>query len=104
MKDPKHWDYEPFDVIVSNPPYSIKWEGDAKPILINDERFAPGGVLAPKSKADANISVSSYVEPEDTTEKVDINELNLRIADIVAKENVLRAEIDKIVAELAEVG
>ena len=53
---------------------------------------------------DANISVSSYVEPEDTTEKVDINELNQRIADIVAKENALRTEIDKIVAELAEVG
>ena len=53
---------------------------------------------------DANISVSSYVEPEDTTEKVDINELNKRIADIVAKENALRTEIDKIVAELAEVG
>ena len=233
LKDPKHWDYEPFDAIVSNPPYSIKWEGDANPILINDERFAPAGVLAPKSKADlaftmhmlswlstdgtaaivefpgvlyrggaeqkirsyliknnfvdtviqlpdnlffgvsiatciivlkkskadanilfidaskefvhegnknkladdnirhiydawhdrkdvdhfarlvanddildndANISVSSYVEPEDTTEKVDINELNQRIADIVAKENVLRTEIDKIVAELAEVG
>ena len=233
LKDPKHWDYEPFDAIVSNPPYSIKWEGDANPILINDERFAPAGVLAPKSKADlaftmhmlswlstdgtaaivefpgvlyrggaeqkirsyliknnfvdtviqlpdnlffgvsiatciivlkkskadanilfidaskefvhegnknkladdnirhiydawhdrkdvdhfarlvanddildndANISVSSYVEPEDTTEKVDINELNQRIADIVAKENVLRTEIDKIVAELAGVG
>ena len=53
---------------------------------------------------DANISVSSYVEPEDTTEKVDINALNQRIADIVAKENALRTEIDKIVAELAEVG
>ena len=52
LKDPKHWDYEPFDAIVSNPPYSIKWEGDANPILINDERFAPAGVLAPKSKAD----------------------------------------------------
>ncbi|MBS6030487.1 MAG: type I restriction-modification system subunit M [Kocuria rhizophila] len=50
--DPQHWDDEPFDAIVSNPPYSIKWEGDANPLLINDERFAPAGVLAPKSKAD----------------------------------------------------
>ena len=49
---PQHWDDEPFDVIVSNPPYSIKWEGDDNPLLINDERFAPAGVLAPKSKAD----------------------------------------------------
>ena len=50
--DPKHWDDEPFDAIVSNPPYSIRWEGDANPLLINDPRFSPAGVLAPKSKAD----------------------------------------------------
>lgn len=50
--DPRHWDDEPFDAIVSNPPYSIRWEGDANPLLINDPRFAPAGVLAPKSKAD----------------------------------------------------
>ncbi len=50
--DPHHWDDEPFDAIVSNPPYSIHWEGDANPILINDPRFSPAGVLAPKSKAD----------------------------------------------------
>ena len=52
LTDPKHWDDEPFDAIVSNPPYSINWEGDANPILINDPRFSPAGVLAPKSKAD----------------------------------------------------
>lgn len=52
LTDPRHWDDEPFDAIVSNPPYSIKWEGDANPLLINDPRFAPAGVLAPKSKAD----------------------------------------------------
>src|SRR3989344_8565182 len=50
--DPKHWDDEPFDAIVSNPPYSTHWEGDSNPILINDPRFSPAGVLAPKSKAD----------------------------------------------------
>ena len=50
--DPKHWDDEPFDAIVSNPPYSIKWDGDTNPLLINDPRFSPAGVLAPKSKAD----------------------------------------------------
>lgn len=50
--NPIHWDDKPFEAIVSNPPYSIRWEGDANPLLINDERFAPAGVLAPKSKAD----------------------------------------------------
>lgn len=52
LLDPAHWDDEPFEAIVSNPPYSIRWDGDAHPLLINDERFAPAGVLAPKSKAD----------------------------------------------------
>ena len=52
LTDPKHWDDEPFDAIVSNPPYSIRWEGDGNPLLINDPRFSPAGVLAPKSKAD----------------------------------------------------
>jgi len=52
LTKPLHWDDEPFEAIVSNPPYSIKWEGDNSPILIDDERFSPAGVLAPKSKAD----------------------------------------------------
>jgi type I restriction enzyme M protein len=52
LTEPKHWDDEPFDAIVSNPPYSIKWDGDSNPLLINDPRFSPAGVLAPKSKAD----------------------------------------------------
>ncbi|MEK0211879.1 type I restriction-modification system subunit M [Bifidobacterium mongoliense] len=52
LLEPKHWDEEPFEAIVSNPPYSIHWDGDSNPLLINDERFAPAGVLAPKSKAD----------------------------------------------------
>ena len=52
LTDPKHWDDEPFDAIVSNPPYRIKWDGDTNPVLINDPRFSPAGVLAPKSKAD----------------------------------------------------
>lgn len=49
---PMHWDDEPFEVIVSNPPYSIKWAGDDNAVLINDPRYSPAGVLAPKSKAD----------------------------------------------------
>lgn len=229
LTDPYHWDYEPFDAIVSNPPYSTKWEGDSNPVLINDPRFAPAGVLAPKTKADlaftmhmlswlsekgtaaivefpgvlyrggaeqkirkylvennyidtviqlpanlffgvsiatciivlkkckresktlfidasnrfvhegnknklspddikaildefierkeikhfsalvenraildndCNLSVSSYVEAEDTKPETDIVELNERIQRIVARENELRAEIDKIIAEL----
>lgn len=227
--NPKHWDDEPFELIVSNPPYSIKWAGDEKPALINDPRFSPAGVLAPKSKADLafimhslawlapngtaaivcfpgimyrggaeqkireylvvnnfidciiqlpgnlffgtsiatcimvlkrgkkdnnilfidagnecikvtnnnrltqdnikhivdafaareekahfsylagqeevaengwNLSVSTYVEAEDTREKVDIVKLNAEIAEIVAREQVLRCEIDKIIAEI----
>ena len=226
---PQHWDDEPFELIVSNPPYSIKWAGDDNPLLINDPRFAPAGVLAPKSKADLafimhslswlapngtaaivcfpgimyrggaeqkirqylidnnyidcviqlpsnlffgtsiatcimvlkkgkadsrvlfidasnecikvtnnnkltaanidrivdtfanraetphfshpaeydeiagneyNLSVSTYVEAEDSREKVDIVRLNAEIAEIVAREDVLRAEIDKIIAEI----
>lgn len=52
LTNPQHWDDEPFELIVSNPPYSIKWEGDDNPLLISDPRFSPAGVLAPKSKAD----------------------------------------------------
>ncbi len=52
LRDPQFGDEKPFDAIVSNPPYSIKWIGDDDPTLINDDRFAPAGVLAPKSKAD----------------------------------------------------
>ena len=229
LTNPQHWDDEPFELIVSNPPYSIKWAGDDNPLLINDPRFAPAGVLAPKSKADMafimhslswlapngtaaivcfpgimyrggaekkirkylidnnfidciiqlpsnlfygttiatcimvlkkgkkdnkvlfidatnecikvtnnnrltpenidkivytykcrqvsdhfsyladyneivendyNLSVSTYVEPEDTREKVDIVKLNAEIAEIVAREQVLRDEIDKIIAEI----
>jgi type I restriction enzyme M protein len=52
LTDPTHWGDQPFDAIVSNPPYSIKWDGDDNPLMINDPRYSPAGVLAPKSKAD----------------------------------------------------
>ena len=52
LLDPHFGEDRPFDAIVSNPPYSVKWIGSDDPTLINDERFAPAGVLAPKSKAD----------------------------------------------------
>ncbi len=226
---PQHWDEQPMDAIVSNYPYSLKWVGEDDPTLINDPRFSPAGVLAPKSKADLaflmhitswlasdgtaavvsfpgvlyrgaseakirkylvdnnfidaviqlpdnlffgtsiatciivikknkkeaktlfidaskefihegnknklseeniqtilnewverkqihhfsiavdnntiasndyNLSVSTYVEQEDTREKVDIEKLNAELKEIVEKENVLRTKIDKIIAEL----
>jgi type I restriction enzyme M protein len=52
LTDPVHWDDQPFEAIVSNPPYSINWDGDSNPLFIGDPRFSPAGVLAPKSKAD----------------------------------------------------
>lgn len=228
---PQHWDDEPFEAIVSNPPYSTKWAGDDNPLLINDTRFSPAGVLAPKSKADLafvmhslswlstngtaaivcfpgifyrggaeqkirkylvdnnfidciiqlpdnlffgtsiatcimvlkksknenstlfidataecekvtnnnklrdknienilkmftnradiaykarlvqnseiaendyNLSVSTYIEKEDTRQAIDIKSLNKEIAEIVAREQVLREEIDKIIAEIEQ--
>ena len=65
---PVHWNDEPFDAIVSNPPYSIKWAGKTNPILINDERFAPAGVLAPTSKADLAFTMHmlSWLSPKGT--------------------------------------
>ena len=231
LTEPAHWDDEPFEVIVSNPPYSIPWKGSDDPLLINDPRYSPAGILAPKSKADFafimhalswlasngtaaivcfpgimyrggaeqkirkylvdnnkidcviqlpanlffgatistcimvlkhskatndvlfidasnefvkvtnnnklteeniekivtaftarkdseyfakvvpnaqfgseehnyNLSVSTYVEQKDTREKVDIQKLNAEIAEIVAREQVLREEIDKIIQEI----
>ena len=68
LTEPQHWDEEPFDLIVSNPPYSIKWAGKSNPILINDERFSPAGVLAPESKADLAFIMHSlsWLSPEGT--------------------------------------
>ena len=229
LTNPLHWDDEPFELIVSNPPYSINWAGEENALLIDDPRFSPAGVLAPKSKADLafvmhslswlanngtasivcfpgimyrggaeqkirkylidnsfvdciiqlpsnlffgtpiatcimvlkkskpdnttlfidaskecikvtnnnkltaeniehivdyfmaredvphvchratyeeireqeyNLSVSTYVEAEDTREVIDIAKLNAEIEEIVARENVLRCEIQKIIAEI----
>ena len=65
---PAHWNDEPFDAIVSNPPYSIKWAGKSNPILINDERFAAAGILAPESKADLAFTMHmlSWLSPKGT--------------------------------------
>lgn len=68
LTHPEHWNDEPFDAIVSNPPYSIKWAGKENPILINDERFSPAGVLAPSSKADLAFTMHmlSWLSPKGT--------------------------------------
>ena len=195
LTNPAHWDDEPFELIVSNPPYSIKWSGEDNPILINDPRFSPAGVLAPKSKADlafimhslswlapdgtaaivcfpgimyrggaeqkirkylidnnfidciiqlpsnlffgtsiatcimvlkknrndskvlfmdasnefVKVTNNNKLTPENIThivdafrEKVDITELNAKIKEIVDREQVLREEIDKIIAEIED--
>lgn len=66
LTDPRHGNDKPFDAIVSNPPYSINWIGKDDPTLINDDRFAPAGVLAPKSKADFAFIMHSlsYLSPQ----------------------------------------
>ena len=68
LLEPKHADDEPFDAIVSNPPYSTKWIGDDDPKLINDPRFAPAGVLAPKGYADLAFTMHmlSWLSPSGT--------------------------------------
>lgn len=229
LRNPQHRAEAPFELIVSNPPYSIKWEGSDNPLFIKDPRFSPAGVLAPKGKADMafimhalswlanngtaaivcfpgilyrgraeqkirkylvdsnfvdciiqlpanlffgttiatcimvlkknktdkrilfidasnefvkvtnnnkltqknldtivstfadktekpyfsyladyeeicgynyNLSVSTYIAPEDVREKIDIEEVNARIAEVVARENELREEIQRIMEEL----
>ncbi|MGM0520320.1 MAG: type I restriction-modification system subunit M [Campylobacterota bacterium] len=66
LVNPHYGDDKPFDAIVSNPPYSVKWIGSDDPTLINDDRFAPAGVLAPKSKADFAfvLHALSYLSPK----------------------------------------
>ena len=68
LKEPKHEADQPFDCIVSNPPYSITWDGKNDPLNINDERFSPAGVLAPASKADLAfvMHMLSWLSPDGT--------------------------------------
>lgn len=68
LMKPAHWDDEPFDAIVSNPPYSVPWEGKDNPLLINDPRFSPAGILAPKGYADLAFTMHmlSWLSPKGT--------------------------------------
>lgn len=68
LTSPEHLDDRPFDAIVSNPPYSTKWEGNQNPVLVNDERFSPAGALAPRSKADLafTMHILNHLDTEGT--------------------------------------
>ncbi len=98
LLDPKHEDDEPFDAIVSNPPYSTKWVGDSSPLLKNDERFSKaGGVLAPKDKADLAFTMHmlSYLSNQGTAAIVEFpgvlyrGNAEAKIRECLVKENVI---------------
>lgn len=101
LKEPAHWDDEPFDAIVSNPPYSIKWEGKANPLNINDARFSPAGVLAPASKADLAFTMHmlSWLSTEGTAAIVEFPGVLYRggaegkIRDYLVRNNFVEAVI-----------
>ncbi len=97
LLDPKHEDDEPFDAIVSNPPYSTKWVGDNSPLLMNDERFSPAGVLAPKNAADLAFTMHmlSYLSNSGTAAIVEFpgvlyrGNAEAKIRKYLVKENVI---------------
>lgn len=101
LKEPAHWDDEPFDAIVSNPPYSIKWEGKESPLNINDARFSPAGVLAPASKADLAFTMHmlSWLSAEGTAAIVEFPGVLYRggaegkIRDYLVRNNFVEAVI-----------
>ncbi len=101
LKEPAHWDDEPFDAIVSNPPYSIRWEGKANPLNINDARFSPAGVLAPASKADLAFTMHmlSWLSTEGTAAIVEFPGVLYRggaegkIRDYLVRNNFVEAVI-----------
>ncbi|MDU9772720.1 type I restriction-modification system subunit M [Helicobacter pylori] len=97
LLDPKHEDDEPFDAIVSNPPYSTKWMGDSNPLLMNDERFNKAGVLAPKNAADLAFTMHmlSYLSNSGTAAIVEFpgvlyrGNAEAKIRKYLVKENVI---------------
>ncbi|WP_415751478.1 type I restriction-modification system subunit M [Helicobacter pylori] len=97
LLDPKHEDDEPFDAIVSNPPYSTKWVGDNNPLLINDERFSKASVLAPKNAADLAFTMHmlSYLSNSGTAAIVEFpgvlyrGNAEAKIREYLVKENVI---------------
>jgi type I restriction enzyme M protein len=97
LTDPHFADDKPFDAIVSNPPYSVNWIGSSKENVAHFARSVPVAEIAAN---DYNLSVSSYVETEDTREITDITALNAELKTTVAKIDRLRGEIDSIVAEI----
>ncbi|QDY59991.1 type I restriction-modification system subunit M [Helicobacter pylori] len=97
LLDPKHEDDEPFDAIVSNPPYSTKWVGDNNPLLRNDKRFSQAGVLAPKNAADLAFTMHmlSYLSNSGTAAIVEFpgvlyrGNAEAKIREHLVKENVI---------------
>ncbi len=95
LLDPKH--DEPFDAIVSNPPYSTKWVGDSNPLLMNDERFSKAGVLAPKNAADLAFTMHmfSYLSNQGTAAIVEFpgvlyrGNAEAKIREYLVTENVI---------------
>lgn len=101
--DPKHELDEPFDAIVSNPPYSVPWVGDGDPTLINDPRFSPAGVLAPKTKADFafTMHILSWLSTEGTAAIIEfpgvLNRTNNQAEPKIRKYLVSNNYIDTII-------
>ena len=101
LTEPKHQNDEPFDAIVSNPPYSIRWEGSSSKSLIDDERFTKAGILAPQSKADLAFVMHSlsYLSPKGTAAIVSFPGVMYRggaeqkIREYLIKENYINAVI-----------
>ncbi len=97
LLDPKHEDDEPFDAIVSNPPYSTKWVGDNNPLLMNDKRFSPADVLAPKNAADLAFTMHmlSYLSNSGTAAIVEFpgvlyrGNAEAKIREYLVKKNVI---------------
>ncbi|GAA7664649.1 type I restriction-modification system subunit M [Helicobacter pylori] len=97
LLDPQHEDDEPFDAIVSNPPYSTKWVGDNNPLLMNDERFSPAGALAPKNAADLAFTMHmlSYLSNQGTAAIVEFpgvlyrGNAEKKIREYLVKENAI---------------
>ncbi len=97
LLDPKHEDDEPFDAIVSNPPYSTKWVGDNNPLLMNDERFNKAGALAPKNAADLAFTMHmlSYLSNSGTAAIVEFpgvlyrGNAEAKIREYLVKENFI---------------
>ncbi len=105
LLDPKHEDDEPFDAIVSNPPYSTKWVGDSNPLLKNDKRFSKADVLAPKNAADLAFTMHmlSYLSDSGTAAIVEFPGVLYRgNAEAKIREHLVKEKVIDCVIALPE--